>query len=402
MSERESEDQVGSQIHSFVGDLVVAMMEPKQVHATYRVPKDLAAFDTPFSITDCLDLDPSDMSPLAAHALEAIEAPGGDHHGAWTDLKWKLTAFTYIQDIFDAVLRDGDDARALFRQYYFYFESQRLLSESILCGLNGFYAAAQALLRPFLEFSLLQNYYHRALRESHSYGVLEQYFEKGTRPASATVLKNAMPRDEFTRPIRFRLQQHVSALSESTLHPYHPNHSVQQHSTSIGQHSFEGLHFWFMTRLILEAALWVYYVNFPLLFHPVNILRKFGFNGPVGVFIDEAGGRAVERSLPSEDYARFNAYARSNSVAQEQMVWFGKRADLSDDQIQAMWDKDEYGEYPGLWAGYCQQMSLERAMRRLLAVPQSTLDTPLPDEQLRQFDTLKGWREFSARRRAED
>lgn len=380
-----------SAMHPFVEELVIEMMEPRRVSAIYRAPKTPSGLDAPFLITDFLETNMEELSPAAARALQAIEAPGGDHHSAWTDFKWKLTAFTYIQDIFDSVFRDGDDALISFQQYYFYYESSCLLAESILCGLNGFYFASQAVLRPFLEFSLLQNYYYRTLYNAHSYKMLEQYFERGIAPETKTVLKKAMPDDAFSKTIRFRVQQHLGGLSQSTLHPYHPNHSARQHSSHVGKVSFEGLHFWYTTRLALEAALWVYYVNFPLLFHPIDIVRKFGYVSPVGHFVDEPAATAVKRSVAAEDYTNFLRYSGEHQRTHELLDSVKARPDMTDAEIEASWDSKEYGEFPGVWAGYCSQMARQRVARRTLAMPRSTMSVE-SDEMLRSLDTMAGWK----------
>ena len=91
-----------------------------------------------------------------------------------------------------------------------------MLAESILSGLNGLYIASNALLRPFLEFSLLQNYYYR-LVERAAYTPVQDYLEKGRHPSWGTVLNDALPHDSFCRSIRYRLQAHLAGLSTLTI-----------------------------------------------------------------------------------------------------------------------------------------------------------------------------------------
>ena len=325
-------------LHPFLRDLVTRASEPRHFQAVYRFAKSEAADRIPLSITDFLGLDKRDLSAGAVNALEAIEGPGGDHHAAWLDFKWKLTAFEAVQDIFDTVIADGDSAMIPLQQYYFYYESSRLLGESILCGLNGFYAAANVLMRPFVEFSILQNYFYRHRSDESTYRAIETYFTTGIAPKASTMLKKALPKDDFCRPIRFRLQTHLSSLSDTSQHVYHPEYSASQHQSQVGVHSLEGLHFWYHTRVVLESTLWLYYVNFPLLFAPVDVVRKFGFNSPVGVFVDEQVGHAIERSLGSESYKQFLEYARDQQLTQDRLAWCEAQPDLTDDAIIASWD----------------------------------------------------------------
>src|SRR5690606_12521853 len=148
-----------------------------------------------------------------------------------------------IQDAFDTPVLPPVGVSVLFEQYYFYFESRNILAESVLAGLNGLYAASSALLRPFLEFSLLQNYYYRRARSESSYGAVVDYFKTHRTPSQATVMRNALPSSQFTNTIRFRAQAHLTALSRSSSPPYHPDSSPAQHRTTVGTHSLEGLFF---------------------------------------------------------------------------------------------------------------------------------------------------------------
>ena len=128
-------------------------------------------------------------------------------------------------------------------------------------------------------------------------------------------MKRALPKDEFCRPLRFRLSFHLTALSQSALHGYHPEYSPQQYRHQPHSHSLEGLYFWQKTSLILDAALWVYYVNFPMLFYPVDVLRKFGFNGPVGVLVDPQTATYVRKSLSQADYEAFRTHSAAECAA---------------------------------------------------------------------------------------
>ncbi len=254
--------------------LLAQIEQPRKVSANYSIYKIPSGPHTPSSILESLEIEETILSNTAKEALEALEVASAAPDSDWLDFKWKLMAFTYVQDIFDSPLYAGDDIRTIFHQYYFYYESLNILTESVLCGLNGFYTAAYALLRLFLEFSLLQNYYYRITNETPSYHALERYFHTGIHPAWHTVLKKAFPNDEFSGTVRFRIHSHLRGLSESSIHPYHPDHSPAQHKDPTSPHSFEGLHFWVVTKLAVESALWSYHVNFPLLFHPVSLLKN--------------------------------------------------------------------------------------------------------------------------------
>lgn len=338
------------------------------------------------------------LSDVASAALEAIDELNRTEDSDWLDFSWKLTALSYVQDIFAVVIQPSDDPLVWFQQYYFYYESRVILAESVLAGLNGLYTAEKALLRPFLEFTLLQNYYHRAIRDSGTYAPIEQYFAKRKHPSWGTVLRNALPNDSFCRPIRFRIQAHLAGLSESAAHPYHPDFSPIQHRGSEHGHSLEGMFFWQTTKLILEAALWAYYVNFPLLFHPVDVLRKFGYNGPAGIVVDRQCGEAVKHSLLPDDYEAFRQYSLSQQATQDVVQWVASFPDLTDAQIRATWNEKDDGPFPGLWKAYGLRMAKFRALRLATAFRRSR-EQQVPEQLISDVECLAGWRRISRRGR---
>jgi len=336
---------------------------PRGFEATYHLS------DTkPQDLLGALGVPKDALSDREQATLAAIEELN-DSDSSWLDFKWKVTALLHVQDVFDAILQaPEDDPHLWFEQYYFYYESRMLLAESFLCGLNGRYVAASAMLRPFLEFTVLQNYYYRRVQDAETYAPLQEYFGHGRRhPRWKQLLANALPDDAFCEPIKFRLFTHLAGLSESSVHPYHPDFSPVQHRTTTHGHSFQGLHFWQTTRMVLEAGLWAYYVNFPMLFQPVDIVRKFRYNGPVGVIADQHTGTAVKRSLPPAEYEAFKEYSSRQEKTAGVLQWVESRPDLTDEQIRATW-QEKNRAFPGIVQAYCLTMAKLRALRNAMAL----------------------------------
>jgi hypothetical protein len=142
----------------------------------------------------------------------------------------KLKAFDEIQDFFDCPIYPDATFVNIFQIWYFYYEARALLAEVIVAGFNGLYSASTAVLRLFLEFSLLQLYFYRICESQNSYQSLETYFKTGRKPAWNTMLNKALPDDSFCRPIKFLLDLHLKGLSISAAHPYHPDFSPRHHS----------------------------------------------------------------------------------------------------------------------------------------------------------------------------
>jgi hypothetical protein len=159
----------------------------------------------------------------------------------------------------------------------------------------------------------------------------------------------------------------------------------------------EGLFSWHTIRFILDAALWVYYANFPLLFKPVDLLRKFGYGGPVGHLIDLQGGAVVARSLSEADYRAFKEYAEAQDDARNVLEWAVSRPDLTDDEIKATWNETEYGAWPGLFQGYGMQMARLRALRVAMALRKRARPDP-PEAVFNLTQSIGGWKKLSQAR----
>jgi len=155
-------------------------MAPPRFEATYNYYPDIDSRADPGPLIRLLGVGDGFLSDREAQTLSFLEENSNtqpDRH--YSEFKWRVLTFLSVQDIFDAPLLAGTDLRSLFRQWYFYYESKYLLIETILCSLNGFVGAQGSLLRLYLEFNLLQNYFFRNINNQRSYELLKNYVKKG-------------------------------------------------------------------------------------------------------------------------------------------------------------------------------------------------------------------------------
>jgi len=141
----------------------------------------------------------------------------------------------------------------------------------------------------------------------------------------------------------------------------------------------------------------MYYVNFPMLFHPIDIQQKFGFHYPVGIFIDNQGAEIIRRSIPSEDYLHFRDYSRKSDDYAAYMDFYNSRSDLSEDEIISTWDKEEDGELKDLAQGHCIQISKLRALREAMALQRAEEPSEAVEEAINRFAgqlRFDKWREY--------
>lgn len=352
----------------FIKELITEASE-KTVRTGYLFFSDLDKFENPPSLEKILYLDEKSLSPVAKETLEFLEKYQGDNF-SFNDFKWKLLAFVTVQDIFEALLLDDTAVRNVnvFRQWYFYYESKYILTESILCGLNGFYCATCSLMRLFLEFNLLQLYYYGLIKKNNNYNCLSEYLKANRNIKWGKLISRSLPKDNFCEPIKERIRLSLKAQSQYAAHPYHPEYSPKQFANMVPGPSLEGIFYWpAYIQIVLQSVLWGYYVNFPMLFHPVDILKKFGFNPPVGLFIDEVGGKIISKSLSPKDYKEFVDYSSKSKKVENLLSWYSSLKNLTEEEILATWNTREEGEIKDLIEGYCKNMTKLRGIKELLS-----------------------------------
>jgi hypothetical protein len=364
---------------------------------------DIDSLDDPGPLTRILGLEGDFFSDREARVLNILENDSNtDIRRLYSRFKWRVLAFLSIQDVFDAPLADGRDLLSIFRQWYFYCESKYLLIETILCGLNGFMGAIGSLLRLFLEFNLLQNYFYRNIGVTSSYESLENYYVKGINPNWNTVIRGAIPTNSFTKPIKKRIQQHLQGLSEHCSHPYHPAFTQRGSGSTLPEPTLERIfsHSW--VTLILEPVIWLYCVNFPMLLHGLNIERKFGFNGPVGIFVDEQTTKIIKKGFDQDDFNAFYEFSKGQQKVLDLLAWYEERKTLSEEEILRSWNATKDGPINSIIAGHVIQTVKMRGLREAMAFQPSREPEDLFSEQegKQSFDRVSSyrwWRGFCKR-----
>lgn len=306
--------------------------------------------NTPPPLLTILGIENNDLSNIAVTAIENIEEYEKENN-EWLQFKWRLWAFFELQDIFDApIFKHMADLNSSFRLWYFYYESKYILIESLLLGLNGFYYSSSVILRQFLEFNVLQNYYYLRTINSSSYLDVIKCLDTGINPKWSTLIKSFLPNKNPHLPldtIKNRIEGHYEALSENSIHPYHEKFSPKIISgASNPTHSLAGIMtFWRSINLILESVIWMYYANFPMVLQPKDLLKKFGYNGPVGIFIDSSRSHIMKNALRREDLAIFQKFSDHNENVKSLNEWYNSQIDLTEEEIVCTWNKED-GKVP--------------------------------------------------------
>lgn len=336
------------------------------------------------------------LSNIATDALNALEELG-ETDELWIAFKWRLWAFVEIQDIFSMPFYKDFTKESIFNIWYFYFESKFLIIESILAGLNGQYHCSRSLLRSFLEFSTSQNYFHNISFKSSSYFSLNEYFKKGHLPKWNGILSKAIEKNDLGELVKSRLDTHYKALSNNIAHPYHPKDSPAQirGANTTGHSPLGLLSFWQSVDLVLEPVLWMYGLNFPMIFHSKDISKKFGFNPPMGLFLDISQKHIFENAFHHSNLKRFYEYSSNLVEVKDMNEWFNSQSDINEDEFSKSWNKEEFGEFPdSLESGIIQMKARVRATRVIMVF--SSIKEQDYDLQKMKFPdlSLDGWEKY--------
>lgn len=374
-------------IEAFKQEIVKDAQSGVSCQAQFFFTPDPDKMSSPPLLKKILGLNDKALSSSATRVLNLLEEEI-DKESALTfiDFKWKVMAFLAIQDVLDGRVYKENSEKNMFRQWYFYFESKYILTELILCNLNGFYVSSTALLRHFTEFNLLQNYYHRVSRETNSFALLEEYFAHKRTPSWNTLINRSLPDEQISKPIKKRLSLGLDSLSEIAGHAYDIEQSHQYRVGTFPGVTLQGLYSWVSISLTIDYVLWMYLVNFPMLLHPVDTVAKFGFNGPVGLFVDKYSGELIKKSMPPKDYSEFLNYSNKSSDVKDLTTWLEGHNDLSDVEIMGTWNEEEDGKFPGRIPAYVIKMVKLRGMRESLARLQNkdnSKDNLDPEKMLR-------------------
>jgi hypothetical protein len=137
-----------------------------------------------------------------------------------------------------------------------------------------------------------------------------------------------------------------------------------------------------------------------MLFSPVEILRKYGFNPPLGLFIDQSCGHVVQRSLTTADYSAFCDYASKQDTVKRLLEWYHSFGDLTEAEIISTWDTKEDGPFPGISEGLSKMFAKLRVLKLAMALPPDSREEINASEALfKELHTREGWMRLGRNRK---
>jgi len=339
---------------------------PRLAYATWHhtLSTNLDDFVPP-GIFWAIGLDPSVLTGTERCSLEDLEARVSANPTAMESdlqLRWRLLAMSSIQMVFDGRLLQRtavgrhDVELALWR---FYYLGLFALGEALLANLNGLRVSSSQLLRIFVALNILQNHYYRTCMDSDSYDAFDKFVLSGSHPPLLEAASTCLPDVGLGPAVRKRLVSLLASLDFSpTADP------GQGGSTDVRQND----DYWREAGEAVDAVLRMYYINFPMLLHPIDIVRKFGFNGPVGLFVDPFVGYAVRKTLSAEDFATLKEQALGVCDPSAALLSLEGKPDLSEAQIIASMPNDGSPPVKTVDQGRLAHLAQLTAIRTIMAL----------------------------------
>ena len=305
----------------------------------YRDPRDAISLRDVWTIVD------GELNSIAEVAWERLQKDKG-LAGLHCEVAWAAQAVVEFSDL--ANFTPSVKGRLQYRNYL-YFEAVSALREATVGMLNGLPRASTGQLRSAMEMLLLHCWWQERISRK---GNSAQFFDwlEGRRrsPKFRDVVENnfdwlAISSDATTTKRAHSTYQKLCSYVHA---PIREESLTMINQGNVGYVGVNVLRHWLiLARDVLRIALDHFVHLYPQCLFPVDIVRKFGFNPPVGMYFDKFGFVPLRAVFGEEAIESFRAGLRGHKAVEAAMDYYESRPDLTHEQILATWN-EEHGSGP--------------------------------------------------------
>ena len=276
-----------------------------------------------------------------------------------------IQAYLEFQDILDISINAQLDFKPrtaaeilrmhVWNRHYCFHESLLYLRDSISSWLDGNMLASLALLRPFLELSVLHIYRHVTADKNGHEKHLEWVHGKKNKPnfhAMVDLSIEHMAAAEFCNTERLNLLKESLKKAFKSLCAY--NHSPQldesistmnKGNLSISAESV--LFYLVVASSVLRQVIFLFVLAYPTSLFPVDKYRKWGVSPPVGLYFDEYNYAAIGEFLGAENIEALKLQLENCDDVVDLMSFYNSCEDLPEETLNE------------LWADFCEQTKMQ-------------------------------------------
>lgn len=285
----------------------------------------------------------------------------GESSELLSDLNWGIKAYLQFQDILSISL-SKDESELPINRHYCYYESIIYLKESIKSLLDKNILASIVLLRPFLELSFNHIYWFLKC-EQKGYG---KYYLWLTGLNNSNFSFNTVINKIFKllTSLNYIEQKRIKNLKKIFLnfysllcnynHSHHLDYSLTVRSGFSEEISLEDFYYIpNILNIILNQLIYLYINVFPMSIFPVDIYKKYGFNGPMGLFFDIQNFKIIEKFIGAENLDKMKTNFENADIVINFLKFFNESPDLTNIEIDETWNS------------FCQRSNMNANIKKM-------------------------------------
>lgn len=304
----------------------------------YRDPTDAISLRDVWMITE------GEMNTAAGVALQHLqnEKELAEPH---REVAWLAQALIEFMDLADFTFQ-GKGRRQ--RKNFLYFESISALREATLGMLNGAPRASTGLLRSVLEMLLLHCWWQKQISRTGSSNKFYDWLEgRRQKPKFWDVVKGnfnflGIPADPEAEE---QIKQTYNQLCSYVHAPLIKESFTTLNQGNLGQVGIPVLQHWLiLARDTLRIALDQFVHLHPQSLFPVDVVRKFGFNPPMGMYFDNFSFVSLMAVFGTAQIETYRARLKDHDSVKLATQLYESRPELSREQILETWSDEDGNE----------------------------------------------------------
>ncbi len=304
----------------------------------------VGGYDLPF--TRILSLEEKNLKPFTK---ELLQLPVDDPIGRQlNEIKRGFIAYLQFQDLLDIKLEldeKTDLDSPIIAANYPYYESLIYLKEILMCLIEKNILAVNTLIRPFLELSITFLYWKLRCGKT-GYGAYYEWLKnKRKKPPFRNMLEwflNNLEARPHIPKAKYNLMRESLIHFYGSISEYHHSPLPQNSMITLGGGNDKSNVYPFFCalsdlELILNNIVYLYILAHPIILYPVELHKKFGFKGPIGLFADNTNFQLVKAYIGTENIDKLREQLKSLASIKGLLGWFENYKDLTEEELEESW-----------------------------------------------------------------
>ena len=293
----------------------------------------------PISFCDCWTITNNELSAVAETSLNSL-----DNSDTLTEMHreaaWLMQALIEFMDLFQ-ITHPG---RGGLWQHsnYLYYEAIASLREATVAMLNGLPRASMGLLRSVFEMLMLHIWWQiKCNNERNTKKFYDWLQGQRNSPNMSDVIEDNLrnldiPADEID------LESVKTTYKKLCSHVHAPIFRESITTLNGGNQSSVGIEIWQNFLSLARDTLRISIVHlihlYPQCLFPVNVVSKFGFNPPAGLYFDQFNFVPFQAVFHEAQLETYRTHLQNHDLVQTGKQIYELRSDLTDEEIRQTWN----------------------------------------------------------------